>query len=240
MSMVLLSPEDCDRCLLDAAGDIPRCCDRKKGGRVTVPSCNLRYETYPFFNETRLRELVSVPPAIPPEPPLAPKPPSVSPPGTDDGNKTRNITIIVVSIAAAAGVALAVCICIFFRKRGIRKPEKKHDTVEEIIAAESLKYTLSTIKDATNDFSDDNKLGQGGFGSVYKGILSNGHEIAVKRLSQNSGQGDMEFKNEVLLLAKLQHRNLVRLLGFCLEGMEKILIYEFVQNASLDHFIFDN
>ncbi|KAL6546710.1 hypothetical protein OROMI_022431 [Orobanche minor] len=237
-----LSPDDCNRCLLDAAGDIPRCCDRKKGGRVTVPSCNLRYETYPFFNETRLRELMSVPPAAPPEPPLAPNPPSVSPPGTDDGNNTtRNIIIIVVSIAAAAGVVLilAVFICIFLRKRRKRKPKKKHDTVDEIIAAESLKYTLNTIKDATNDFSDDNKLGQGGFGSVYKGTLSNGHEIAVKRLSQNSGQGDMEFKNEVLLLAKLQHRNLVRLLGFCLEGMEKILIYEFVQNASLDHFIFD-
>ncbi|XP_027937059.1 putative receptor-like protein kinase At4g00960 isoform X2 [Vigna unguiculata] len=113
------------------------------------------------------------------------------------------------------------------------------DDEDEVTLAESLQFKFETIRVATNEFVDSNKLGQGGFGAVYKGQLSDGQSIAVKRLSSASGQGDTEFKNEVLLLAKLQHRNLVRLIGFCLEGRERLLIYEFVPNKSLDYFIFD-
>ncbi|KAF8030676.1 hypothetical protein BT93_E2952 [Corymbia citriodora subsp. variegata] len=104
---------------------------------------------------------------------------------------------------------------------------------------ESLQYHLATIQAATNNFSHRNKLGEGGFGAVFQGRLPNGQEIAVKKLSKSSRQGVGEFKNEVALVAKLQHRNLVRLLGFCLEGEEKLLVYEFVSNKSLDYFLFD-
>ncbi|KAL6990915.1 hypothetical protein U1Q18_009036 [Sarracenia purpurea var. burkii] len=100
-------------------------------------------------------------------------------------------------------------------------------------------FDLATILAATDKFSSRNKIGQGGFGPVYKGELANGQEIAVKRLLQSSGQGLQEFKNEVVLIAKLQHRNLVRLLGYCVQGEERILIYEFLPNKSLDNFIFD-
>ncbi|CDY47097.1 BnaC03g64190D [Brassica napus] len=92
---------------------------------------------------------------------------------------------------------------------------------------------------ATDTYSQENELGRGGFGSVYKGMFSDGQEIAVKRLSNTSGEGDIEFKNEIMLLAKLRHRNLARLLGFCIKGEERLLVYEFIKNASLDRFIFD-
>ncbi|KAL8214388.1 hypothetical protein R6Q57_003837, partial [Mikania cordata] len=100
-------------------------------------------------------------------------------------------------------------------------------------------FDLSTIAAATDNFSPSNKLGEGGFGSVYKGKLLNEQEIAVKRLSQSSGQGMQEFKNEVMLIAKLQHRNLVRLLGYCFHKEEKMLVYEYLPNKGLDSFIFD-
>ncbi|XP_047064980.1 G-type lectin S-receptor-like serine/threonine-protein kinase At4g27290 [Lolium rigidum] len=96
------------------------------------------------------------------------------------------------------------------------------------------------ISAATNNFSEFSILGRGGFGNVYKGTLEDGSEIAVKRLSAGSVQGVVEFKNEVVLIAKLQHRNLVKLQGFCIHKDEKLLIYEYLPNGSLDAFIFND
>ncbi|KAI3910979.1 hypothetical protein MKW92_035609 [Papaver armeniacum] len=101
-------------------------------------------------------------------------------------------------------------------------------------------FNLASLANATNNFCLNNKLGQGGFGPVYKGELQNGQQIAVKRLSKSSGQGIGEFKNEVLLISRLQHRNLVKLLGCCVEGEENMLIYEYMPNKSLDAFLFDS
>ncbi|XP_020237913.1 receptor-like serine/threonine-protein kinase SD1-7 [Cajanus cajan] len=100
-------------------------------------------------------------------------------------------------------------------------------------------FSFVSVAAATDNFSDANKLGEGGFGPVYKGVLLNGDEVAVKRLSRRSGQGWEELRNEALLIAKLQHNNLVRLLGCCIDRDEKILIYEFMPNKSLDVFLFD-
>ncbi|KAK8988663.1 hypothetical protein V6N11_030043 [Hibiscus sabdariffa] len=100
-------------------------------------------------------------------------------------------------------------------------------------------FSLETMACATDNFAATNKLGEGGFGSVYKGKLPSGQQIAVKRLSSKSGQGLTEFRNEAVLIAKLQHTNLVRLEGCCLEKEEKMLIYEYMPNKSLDFFLFD-
>ncbi|KAK7271321.1 hypothetical protein RJT34_27117 [Clitoria ternatea] len=86
----------------------------------------------------------------------------------------------------------------------------------------------------------ENKLGEGGFGPVYKGLLPQGEEIAIKRLSKGSGQGVTEFKNELTLISELQHMNLVQLLGCCIHGDERMLIYEYMPNKSLDYFLFDS
>ncbi|RHN40741.1 putative protein kinase RLK-Pelle-DLSV family [Medicago truncatula] len=100
-------------------------------------------------------------------------------------------------------------------------------------------FNFTSILEATMDFSHENKLGQGGYGPVYKGILATGQEVAVKRLSKTSGQGIVEFKNELVLICELQHKNLVQLLGCCIHEEERILIYEYMPNKSLDFYLFD-
>ncbi|CAI0422916.1 unnamed protein product, partial [Linum tenue] len=99
-------------------------------------------------------------------------------------------------------------------------------------------FSFKHIASATSNFNPANKLGQGGFGPVYKGKLPSGLEVAIKRLSTSSRQGLIEFKNEVRLIAKLQHDNLVRLVGCCIENGEKILVYEYLPNKSLDFSLF--
>ncbi|VVA40037.1 PREDICTED: G-type lectin S-receptor, partial [Prunus dulcis] len=101
-------------------------------------------------------------------------------------------------------------------------------------------FRYASVVAATTNFSEENKLGQGGFGPVYKGKLVSGQEIAVKRLSRCSGQGTSEFKNELILISELQHTNLVQLFGFCIHGEERMLIYAYMPNKSLDYFLFDS
>ncbi|XP_062012047.1 G-type lectin S-receptor-like serine/threonine-protein kinase At1g67520 [Rosa rugosa] len=101
-------------------------------------------------------------------------------------------------------------------------------------------FSYASIVAATCNFSNENKLGEGGFGPVYKGKLVSGQEVAVKRLSKRSGQGISEFKNELILIYELQHTNLVQLFGFCIHGEERVLIYEYLPNNSLDYFLFDS
>ncbi|XP_038982176.1 cysteine-rich receptor-like protein kinase 10 [Phoenix dactylifera] len=113
------------------------------------------------------------------------------------------------------------------------------EDINDITRKSSLLFDLPTIKEATNNFSSANKLGEGGFGTVYKGTLSDGQDIAVKRLSKSSGQGLEQLRNEVDFVAQLHHKNLVRVLGYCLEMQEQLLVYEYIQNKSLDTFIFD-
>ncbi|KAL3503315.1 hypothetical protein ACH5RR_037764 [Cinchona calisaya] len=165
---------------------------------------------------------------------------------SSDGKKR----VLVISLSISLGTVLLRFSLILFlqrRKKGFPKLKKKGipgDILDKVYTDHKTDLDLplfefSRIIEATNNFSINNKLGEGGFGPVYKGHLEEGQEIAVKRLSENSMQGLDEFKTEVICIAKLQHRNLVKLLGCCIEGVEKILIYEYMPNKSLDFFIFD-
>ncbi|KAK9937784.1 hypothetical protein M0R45_014553 [Rubus argutus] len=100
------------------------------------------------------------------------------------------------------------------------------------------KFTLRQIKDATNNFDRANKIGEGGFGPVYKGVLSDGTVIAVKQLSAKSKQGNREFVNEIGMISALQHPHLVKLYGYCIEGNQLLLVYEYMENNSLASALF--
>ncbi|XP_023633922.1 cysteine-rich receptor-like protein kinase 11 isoform X2 [Capsella rubella] len=210
-----ITSADCNTCLRNNVGDYQNCCRGKQGGLVTRPNCFFRWEFYPFYEAFH----------------------NISSPAKKDSPMVKILVPILVV------VSLSVLGFVLYRRWKKKKDvsrETYHDIgFTEVDAMSSLKFEFRTVQAATNDFSEDSKLGEGGFGPVYKGKLQNGQEIAVKRLAIRSGQGDEEFKNEVLLLSKLQHRNLVKLLGFCLQGEERLLIYEFVPNSSLDHFIFE-
>ncbi|XP_016560037.2 G-type lectin S-receptor-like serine/threonine-protein kinase B120 isoform X1 [Capsicum annuum] len=131
-------------------------------------------------------------------------------------------------------------ILLFESATDLSKPGTSSNKGQQKKCAVELKFfKLRELKAVTDNFSPHNKVGEGGFGSVFKGQLLDGQKIAVKRLSTQSQQGISEFKTEALLIAKLQHRNLVRFLGCCVEDEEKMLIYEYMPNKSLDYFIFD-
>ncbi|CAA0394723.1 unnamed protein product [Arabidopsis thaliana] len=236
-----VSSKDCEFCLKTSVGDYESCCRGKQGGAVIRPSCFVRWDLYPYAGAFENVTFPPPPPQSLPQPPVSLIPPPVSDRANTtikDGKSfsTGIIVAIVVPIIVIL-VSLVVLLVVCRRKKSYKTTEVQ--ATDEITTTHSLQFSFKTIEAATDKFSDSNMIGRGGFGEVYRGKLSSGPEVAVKRLSKTSGQGAEEFKNEAVLVSKLQHKNLVRLLGFCLEGEEKILVYEFVPNKSLDYFLFD-
>lgn len=152
------------------------------------------------------------------------------------GLQGKKLAIILIASVAGLLLLLFGSWLVLKNRKG---SSKKKEMDESVTSADLTVFDLKTIVSATDNFSSTKKLGEGGFGSVYKGQLHGGQEIAVKRLSKDSGQGAEEFKNEVSLIARLQHRNLVRLFGCCIQQDEKMLVYEYLPNKGLDNFIFD-
>ncbi|KAM0994623.1 hypothetical protein TB1_009556 [Malus domestica] len=226
-----LSGDYCDKCLRRAIEDVLRKYYFSIGARLLSRSCYLRYELYGFYNGATEASISS------------------SPNNNKGDGRGWRITILTVVSACLAILLLGSCVYLAIRKRNkmvssqiLRQRVLLSDQSFQgrNLKTEEYPYiSLASIHAATDKFSDSNKLGEGGFGPVYKGVLSDGKEVAIKRLSSCSEQGSDEFTNEVRLLMKLQHKNLVRLLGFCVEGEEKLLVYEYLPNSSLNVFLFD-
>ncbi|KAG2648697.1 cold-responsive protein kinase 1-like isoform X2 [Panicum virgatum] len=125
------------------------------------------------------------------------------------------------------------CFSIFCKKRRTRRLPSSHHN-EDVPGGPNIKrYTYRELVRATENFSPSNKIGEGGFGSVYKGQLKNGTIIAVKVLSSESRQGVREFQNELVAISDISHDNLVKLYGYCVEGDQRILVYNHIENNSL-------
>ncbi|KAK3132742.1 hypothetical protein QOZ80_6AG0527080 [Eleusine coracana subsp. coracana] len=164
------------------------------------------------------------------------------------------IVLPVLLLASTLTVPACIFVCHLKFKELLKKINGENNKVRALrvlsasdelgheIPVQDLEFPFLVYDDiitATDNFSEASMIGKGGFGKVYKGVLGS-REVAVKRLSMGSKQGTVEFRNEVLLIAKLQHRNLVRLVGCCMEGDEKLLIYEYLPNKSLDATIFNS
>nr|AID21648.1 SRKp [Arabidopsis lyrata]QES86432.1 S-locus related glycoprotein [synthetic construct] len=166
----------------------------------------------------------------------------------NNSGKTR--TIIGLSVGAIALIFLSFTIFFLWRRHKKAREIAQYTECGQRVGRQNLLETdeddlklplmeYDVVAMATDDFAITNKLGEGGFGTVYKGRLIDGEEIAVKKLSDVSTQGTNEFRTEMILIAKLQHINLVRLLGCFADADDKILVYEYLENLSLDYYIFD-
>ncbi|KAL5774882.1 hypothetical protein ACOSP7_012439 [Xanthoceras sorbifolium] len=172
----------------------------------------------------------------------------------DNKNGQNNRRLLVIVLTTTAAVILLLGFLIYYCC--IRKLKSAKGSVDSVQESRSqlnnnaaagdfsgnaptlVLYSFADIEAATNKFSMEYKLGEGGYGPVYKGVLHDGQEVAVKKLSKTSTQRFEEFKNEVMLTAKLQHVNLVQLVGFCIDKEEHMLIYEYMSNKSLDYYLF--
>lgn len=155
-----------------------------------------------------------------------------------DGSK-KNVTVyVIVGVVVAFFVIVSILGILWWKGylRGWKRKENDFDGLE----LQMVCFTLKQLKAATKDFNAMNKIGEGGFGPVYKGLLPDGTVIAVKQLSSKSRQGNREFLNEIGMISCLQHPNLVKLHGCCIEGDQLMLVYEYMENNSLARALFES
>ncbi|CAN6201910.1 unnamed protein product [Urochloa humidicola] len=236
-----LTPARCRSCLAGIMAGSLGWFGNRIGARTLAVRCTFRYETKPFISGPMSVSLGGTPGSA-----AAPAPAAVvtrAPAKTRGAKYSVPLMVPVVLLPILAAINLVACLCLWRRRRPLTKGKQTYESYptgeEGMESVDSMLMDISALRSATGDFAESNKLGEGGFGAVYKGTLPDGSDIAVKRLSKSSTQGVEQLKNELALVAKLKHKNLVSLVGVCLEQQERLLVYEFAPNRSLDLILFD-
>ncbi|CAA0818384.1 Cysteine-rich receptor-like protein kinase 2 [Striga hermonthica] len=207
-----IGEQACRACLANATESVLGCLPSTEG-RALKTGCFVRYSDTDFLN----------------------------PVAVIGSSRGRIIAIVVASVSAVAVLITGAYIGVYIWKNKVIEKKRKGDAhkLVKTLHDSSLNFKYSTLEKATGSFDPANKLGQGGFGTVYKGVLPDGREIAVKRLFFNNRHRAADFYNEVNIISSVEHKNLVRLLGCSCSGPESLLVYEFLSNQSLDRYIFD-
>eukprot|EP00253_Pinus_taeda_P008027 PITA_08027 len=220
-----LTNASCQDCLTEAQKQIVSNCLPRRGGRGLEAGCFLRYSTRSFF---QISESLNLTPS---------QSPSLSPPSGKSSSKILPILLGTIGGTALIGALCLVTFCRFIRHR------KSHPPADENLAPrgyfEQVNFDYEILRNSTANFGGNNMLGKGGFGEVYKGRLPDGTDVAVKKLKpRHTTQAAEDFLTEVRLLKAVHHRNLVRLLGCCTQGHERLLVCEYMSNKSLDRHLF--
>ncbi|XP_021826023.1 cysteine-rich receptor-like protein kinase 1 [Prunus avium] len=207
-----INESGCRECLEEAGASLLRECVPGVEGRAMFAGCYLRYSTERFYGIES---------------------------DSEDCVKVEHIVATILS-------AMVLCLLVLFGavmayKRLSKRNEVYNGPIQISISIHknNLNFKYEMLEKATNFFDASRKLGQGGAGSVFKGVLPGGRTVAVKRLYFNTRQWVDDFFNEVNLISGIQHQNLVKLLGCSIEGPESLLVYEYVPNKSLDQVLFD-
>ncbi|KAF5479315.1 hypothetical protein F2P56_000148 [Juglans regia] len=210
------SETDCLDCLKLAYTNAQICLPGKDG-RAVDAGCFLRYSNTAFFADNQTTNIS---------------------PFLGNGNSSKKKAIIG-GVVGGVGALLIIALLVWFSLSRRPKAAFRGDILGATELRGPVNYKLKDLKSATKNFSEKNKLGEGGFGDVYKGTLKNGKIVAVKKLDiGKSSRAKADFESEVKLISNVHHRNLIRLLGCCSKGPEQLLVYEYMANSSLDKFLF--
>ncbi|XP_021300907.1 putative receptor-like protein kinase At4g00960 isoform X1 [Herrania umbratica] len=214
-----ITESGCRECMQVVTSDIQRCPPNTNGRAVDV-GCFLRYSNSPFFADNQTIDIR---------------------PFLRTGSSSKKKAIIIGGVVGGASLLLLIIIAllVWFKLSTRQRGTLRGDILGATELQGPLNYKYKDLMSATKNFSEEHKLGEGGFGDVYKGVLKNGKIVAVKKLAVlQTRRAKLDFESEVKLISNVHHRNLIRLLGCCSKGLELLLVYEYMANSSLDKFLF--